>query len=92
MFAGVSRTVLIAAGGTTFPALAPRPDRTKIPTPHDTIWVYRFDAQTWTQAARRLDRPLAHGLSVAGREGVICIGGDDGQRCFGPCFRTGLGR
>ncbi len=40
----------------------------------------------WTPVTAKLPRPLAHGVSVPIEDGVLCIGGTDGQHCFPECF------
>jgi predicted MFS family arabinose efflux permease/N-acetylneuraminic acid mutarotase len=75
-FAGMSGDALIVAGGAGF-AQTPRQGGA---TPwHDTIHVLDDPDGNW-HLAGRLPRPLAYGLSVTTREGVVCAGGRDGER------------
>lgn len=40
----------------------------------------------WVSITAKLPRPLAYGVSIPVEEGVVCIGGTDGQACFPECF------
>ncbi len=73
-FAGVSGDALIVAGGANFP-----PPLTPQASPKrwsDTVFVLEDPAGSWVVGGR-LHRPLAHGLSVTTRTGVVCAGGGD---------------
>jgi MFS family permease/N-acetylneuraminic acid mutarotase len=65
------------AGGVHFPPGPPRPGNG--PRWHDAVFVLDDPDGHW-QEAGQLPAPLAHGLSVSTREGVICAGGSDGRR------------
>ena len=75
-FVGVHRDALIVAGGASFPEPPGESERTV----HDDIWVLERngDQKTW-HTGFRLERPLAYGMSVTTPEGLLCLGGTDGQ-------------
>ncbi len=84
MFAGVSGGALIAAGGANFPDKRPWEGGKKIW--HDTILVLEKPDGAW-KVAGKLPRPLAYGVSVTWRDGVVCVGGSDAERHHADCFR-----
>jgi len=82
-FAGVSDDALIVAGGSHFQPVPGRPGTAQ--RWHDTIFVLDALDGTW-QRAGHLPHPLAHGLSVSTREGVVCAGGADSIRHHAGVF------
>jgi MFS family permease/N-acetylneuraminic acid mutarotase len=83
-FAGVSGDSLIVAGGASFsPALTGKagPKRWS-----DRIFVLEDPDGNWV-ARGQLPRPLAHGLSVTTRRGVVCAGGGDASSHEAAVFR-----
>jgi solute:Na+ symporter, SSS family len=86
-FVGVSRDALIVAGGAHF-QVSPFQGGKK-------IWLrtIRVLAKTpdggcrWHTAERTLDGPLAYGASVTTADGVVCLGGQDAERCYRTVFR-----
>src|SRR4051794_28459653 len=70
-FAGVSADVLIVAGGTSLPQGPAGKGGAK--RWHDRIVVLDDPDGGWRDAGR-LPRPLADGLSVSTRKGVVCVG------------------
>ena len=76
-FAGVSRGVLIVAGGANFPDKMPWEGGRKVW--HDTIRVLERPDGEW-RTAGRLPRPLAYGVSVTSGDIVMAIGGSDAER------------
>ncbi|MBA4149108.1 MAG: sodium/solute symporter [Verrucomicrobia bacterium] len=74
-FAGVSGGVLIVAGG-----VSGETNR------HDTIAVLPTPKGEWISGFK-LPQPTAHGVSVTMSDGVVCIGGGDGQSHFKDVFR-----
>ena len=85
MFSGTSHGVLIAAGGANFPEKRPWEGGPKIW--HDTIYVLPKPDGLWKTALQALPRPLAYGVSVTYQDTLICIGGDDGQRCYADVYQ-----
>lgn len=82
-FAGVSNDALLLAGGANFPGGRPgdgpseaRPDR---------VFVLSDPQGRW-QTAGRLPRPLAYGVSLTTKEGVVCLGGADRERHHADAF------
>jgi predicted MFS family arabinose efflux permease/N-acetylneuraminic acid mutarotase len=82
-FAGVSDDALIVAGGSQFLPVPGRPGGAQ--QWHDAVFVLDAPDGAWHKAGR-LPRPLAHGLSVSTREGVVCAGGADGSRHHAGVF------
>jgi solute:Na+ symporter, SSS family len=82
-FAGVAGGALVVAGGANFPDGPPWDGGAK--SWHDQIFRLDDPAGAW-QAAGRLPRPLAYGVSVTTPQGIVCIGGSDAQRHFAECF------
>lgn len=84
-FAGVHQDALVIAGGANFPG-EPRWETGKVW--HRDIYVLEKrgeEAFTW-KAGGRLPRPLAYGASVSTPEGVVCLGGDDGETISAEVF------
>lgn len=76
-FAGVSGDALVVAGGANFPDQPPWQGGKK--QWHDTIFVLDEPNGTW-KTAGKLPRPLAYGVSLTTRDGVVCAGGGDALR------------
>ncbi len=87
-FVGVHGNVLLVAGGANFPDKMPWDGGAKIWW--DDIWVLEKTAggaAKWVEGKpARLPRRLGYGASVSTREGVVCIGGSDAERCFADVF------
>lgn len=85
-YAGVSDNKLIVAGGSNFPVGRPWTGDPKVW--HDRIFILDLAAAKpdWKVADEKLPRPLAHGASVTGNGGVICIGGGDKERHYAEVF------
>ncbi len=82
-FVGVHNDALIVAGGANFPEPFWETERTV----HDDIWVLeREGEQTTWHTGFRLERPLAYGMSVTTPEGIVCLGGTDGQSSTADVF------
>lgn len=76
-FAGVSDGALLLAGGANFPGRKPWEGGTKVW--HDSVFVLENPAGHWRRAGR-LPAPLAYGVAVSHRRGLVCIGGSDDRR------------
>ncbi len=76
-FAGVSGKALVVAGGANFPDKMPWEGGQK--AWHDSVYVLPEPAGAWLSATRLL-RPLAYGVSVTTREGIVCAGGADARQ------------
>lgn len=82
-FAGAHGEILIAAGGSNFPDKPFWEGGAK--AWHDTVWTLKPKARKWKEAGK-LARPLAYGVSVGIRQGLLCIGGADALRHYADCF------
>jgi len=82
-FAGVSNDALILAGGANFPDKRPWEEGTKVW--YDSVFVLTEPDGQWVEAGK-LPRPLAYGVSVTTEDGVVCIGGGDGERHYADVF------
>jgi len=82
-FAGASGNALLVMGGANFPDKMPWEGGKK-------IWhneVYALDAPdgAW-KTAGKLPRPLAYGVSIQTEQGILCIGGNDADKCRAEVF------
>ena len=75
-FAGVSRGVILVAGGANFPDKLPWEGGTKVW--HDCIFALEPDCTEWRNAGR-LPRAGGYGISLTTPEGVLFIGGGDAK-------------
>jgi len=80
-FAGVHNDVLIMAGGSNFEA--PKWESEK--RWHKDILVYDKGVGQW-QKAGELPYSLGYGCSVTTEDGVVCLGGTDGQNIIDEAF------
>ena len=87
-FSGVSNTVLIVAGGTSFSAPLWK-DGKKNPAAeklwHDKVYVLESPDGSW-QDAGSLPHPLAYGVSISTKYGLICVGGSDSEKVYKTVF------
>jgi N-acetylneuraminic acid mutarotase len=74
MFAGISRGVLIAAGGANFERATPAAEERKVW--HDLIHVHEPGSEVW-RIAGRLPRAAAYGVFGSWRDRVVCAAGSD---------------
>jgi solute:Na+ symporter, SSS family len=82
-FAGVHEDALILAGGANFPT--PVWETSKIW--HDRIHVLTQDEEAFTwHDGGTLAHPIAYGANVSLENGVVCMGGNDGQRTYRDVF------
>lgn len=86
MFAGVSNSTLLVAGGANFPDKKPWNGGKKVW--YDTVFALKPDSK-W-EVVGKLPRPLAYGVSVSHRGGVVCVGGSDATKHYADCFRLEL--
>jgi SSS family transporter len=86
------RGVLIVAGGANFSA--PEDENLwQLPKLyHDKAWILKREkdddgnlSYEW-QDGLNINRPLAYGASVSTEFGMVCIGGEDGQRAYSDVF------
>jgi SSS family transporter len=82
-FAGISNDALVLAGGANFPNGPPWDGHPQVW--HDRIFVLPEPQGKW-QATDRLPRPLGYGVSLTTKDGVLCLGGGDGNRHFADAF------
>jgi N-acetylneuraminate epimerase len=83
-FAGVSRDVLLVAGGANFPVKRPWEGGKKVW--YDTIFALDRPDGEW-RAVGKLPRPLGYGVSATHRASVVCVGGSDSDRHHADAFR-----
>ena len=87
-FVGPHNGVLMVAGGANFPEKPPWDDGRK--TWWDDIYVLQRapdGACRWlTDEGYKLPRPLAYGVAITTRFGVVCIGGCDAGKCYRDVF------
>lgn len=84
-FAGVSSGALLVAGGANFPDKMPWEGGTKVW--HDAVYVLERPGRDWKRAGT-LPKPMAYGVSVTHRRGVICVGGSAGPDIHDPSTRV----
>ncbi|MEX0742308.1 MAG: hypothetical protein WD079_05875, partial [Phycisphaeraceae bacterium] len=81
---GTHNGALIVAGGANFPDPIWETDKVW----HDDVWVLTHDEGrelVWL-GPFELDRPVAYGATVSVDDGVVCLGGDDGEQTFADAF------
>ncbi|MES1249445.1 MAG: galactose oxidase, partial [Chitinophaga rupis] len=83
-YAGVSKDVLIVAGGANFPG-DKRPWTQGVKTWYDNIFVLEQKDGAWKEAGK-LPRPMGYGISLTYKEGLLCLGGGDAQRNYADVF------
>lgn len=83
-FAGITGGGLVVAGGANFPDAMPWQGGQKVW--HDRVWLLDRPNGAWREAGK-LPRPLAYGVSVTTRDGVLCVGGSDADRHYADGFR-----
>ena len=82
-FAGVSGDALIVAGGANFPGKMPWEGGQKVW--HDAVYVLTEPTGNWLSGFK-LSRPMAYGVSVTTRAGIVCAGGADAREHFRKVF------
>lgn len=82
-FAGVIAGKLVVAGGANFPDKKPWDGGVKVW--HDSIFILDHPKADWKNAGK-LPNPLAYGISVTLKEGMLCIGGSDSKQHYADCF------
>src|ERR1051325_6732672 len=82
-YAGVSQGKLLVAGGASFPQRPPWEGGEKVW--FDTVYALAEGSADWKEAGK-LFRPMAYGVSVTARVGVVCAGGCDAQRHYRDVF------
>ncbi len=86
-FAGVIAGKLVVAGGANFPDKKPWEGGVKVW--HDSIFVLDHPGADWKNAGK-LPNPLAYGISVSLKDGMLCIGGSDSKKYYAECFLVAL--
>ncbi|OYP35036.1 sodium:solute symporter family transporter [Rhodopirellula sp. MGV] len=82
-FAGVHNDALIVAGGANFPK--PVWDSDKVW--HDSVYVlHRHEGTLKWHTEGKLPRNAAYGAAVSCDDGVLCIGGNDGEQAIASTF------
>lgn len=75
MLGGQDGQVLLAGGGANFPHGLPWEGGPKVWS--DALYV--FEDKAWRKVPGKLPKPLAYGASVSLPEGVLCLGGENGE-------------
>lgn len=86
-FAGVIAGKLVVAGGANFPHKKPWEGGMKVW--HDAIFMLDHPNADWKKAGK-LPNPLAYGISVSYKDGMLCIGGSDSKQHYADCFLVTL--
>ncbi|UYQ95417.1 galactose oxidase [Chitinophaga horti] len=84
-FAGAAGEVLLVAGGANFPD-GRTPWNGGKKTWYDKVFVLEKPDGAWKEAGK-LPRALGYGVSVATKEGLICIGGSNENGHYADVFR-----
>lgn len=82
-FAGVSGDALLVAGGANFPNAMPWEGGQK--AWYDSVFVLPKPDGKWLPGFK-LPRPVAYGVSVTTKRGVLCAGGGDAKEHFRDVF------
>lgn len=86
-FSGIHNDVMIIAGGANFPGTPAWEGGVK--KWYDSIYVLERSGEAWNwidQIELKLDRPLAYGASIATKDGLLCIGGDNSEGNYSEVF------
>ena len=81
---GVSGDALIVAGGANFPKGRPWNGDPK--AWYDTIHVLTDPKGSWRIAQEKLPRPMGYAVALSYGDGIVCVGGDAGDRHFADAF------
>ncbi len=84
VFAGVSKDVLLVAGGANFPDKMPWEGGTKVW--YDSVFALRDPKGTWEKVGR-LPKANGYGVSLTDDRGLICIGGGNASANFNEVIR-----
>lgn len=87
-FAGITNDALVVAGGANFPAPV---------WENDKVWHDRIHVLTRSESAEndvnyqwvdggKLPHSLAYGATVSTKLGIVCMGGNDGQKTYDDVF------
>lgn len=76
-YVGRIGTGLLVAGGANFPGGRPWDGHPKVW--HDRIFLLEDPEGSWRELEQRLPRPSAYGFAVEWGDGLICVGGGDGE-------------
>ncbi len=83
-YAGVSNGALLVAGGANFPDNVGPWGETK-KTWYDGVFVLETPTGSWKKVGT-LPRPMAYGVALTVPEGLLCLGGADGERHYADAF------
>lgn len=81
---GIADKALVVAGGSNFPEGRPWDGATKIW--HDRIFILRQPDGEWQELSQRLPQPLASPIAITIPEGILVIGGGDGEKHFSEVY------
>lgn len=84
-FAGVHEGVLIIAGGANFPGGPAWEGGEK--AFHDDIYLFDIQRNKWIRNNLfRLPAPTAYGLTLSTKNGLVCLGGENGKEIYTRAF------
>lgn len=84
-FVGIHADMLIVAGGANFPE-GPAWDGGK-KTFHNQVYLFDLQEHKWIKNKLfHLSKPIAYGLSISTREGLICLGGENDKATSDEVF------
>ena len=87
-FVGVHNDALIIAGGANFPVLEGA-SLWEVPKVwHQDAWVLMRKGKEYEwKSVAPIDKPTGYGMCVSTKSGVICIGGNNGEKIYDDVFR-----
>ena len=83
-YAGFVGDYLVVAGGANFPDKYPWEGGSKVWW--NTMYSYNRQTGEWKVYDNFLDKPLAYGITFQIKEGLLCIGGNNANRCYNDVF------
>lgn len=85
-FSGIVGNRLFIGGGANFPEGKPWEDGIK--QFHDKLYIFRIDNDSlvFEDENYKLPEPVAYGASVTLPIGVLCIGGNNSEKCFSKVY------
>ena len=89
-FSGILSNNLIIAGGTNFPNGMPWQGGEK--RWWNTLYLYPLKKKKakWIILEKILPHPIAYGVSIQLKDGILCIGGCDSTRCYRDVFMISM--
>ena len=87
-FVGVHNDALIVAGGANFP-VPEGEDLWEVPKVwHQKTWVLARKGKEYEwKSVAPIDKPTGYGMCVSTKDGVVCLGGNNGENIYDDVFR-----